>query len=364
MTPEDNRLVGETHAFSDWKSDPRFKEGDDIIYRAYAAVHGRDSDIAKESYEKSLEREDTLVRVISDLNERIQAIWYLRRGDGYLKARSGAPRKDDLDFDERRDIYSKILEIVPELDLPLVVEPDMRQRAISDTFDWLGLSTVWCEDELQKIMGEDYEKTHKFMEHNKYGQARFWVRNSVGREFERRAYASYPKRMVKPKTLVRVMGEYDGFEFKDANVRREKFLAMLRKDPATSQTKQGGLYEFVGGNVDPDEKVMEAAEREFREETGLDPSLATFEEIGNFRYQYFHRSGGGTVFEPHTTVFRATFPGGRIGEWPRMHVERGTDDRHISGEWLSEKDIKKGDVELTRVSQLMRLRYLANRGQR
>ncbi|MEK9166913.1 MAG: NUDIX hydrolase [Patescibacteria group bacterium] len=351
-------LVGETHSFGDWKKDPRFKEGDDIIYRAYAEIHGRDSDISKRAYEKSLAKENTLVRVISDLNERIQAIWYIRHAGDYLKYRSGAPRKGDLDGEERIAIYSKVLEMVPELDLPMVVEPDMRHGAVSKTFDLLGLSTVWCGEELRRVMGEDYERTHKFTENNKYGQAKFKVTNAIGRELDRRAYVSYPERMVKGKTIVRVMGVYSGFQIDDAgNLTRDTYSPMLRKDPSTSQTKQGNLHEYPGGNVDPDEEKLAAAEREFKEETGIDISTTKLSHVGKFKYQFWHPAKGGQVLQPETDVYRADFGSGKAGEWPKIVVVEGSEDRHSSGEWLSDKAIRSGEVELTRASNLMRLKF-------
>ena len=373
-----NSLVGETILFDDWKKDGgRFKEGDDIIFKAYVHAHGRGSDISKPSYLRSLEAEDTLVRVVSDrIHRKIQAIWYIRRAGEYMKARSGAPRRDDLSVEERSEIYSRILDIVPELDLPMLVEPDMRFRALSDTFDRLGLSTVWHEDELRRLMGEDYDKTHGFKGNNKYGQARFAVRSSLGREFERRAYVLYPQRMVKPKTIVRVIGSYEGWDAKDGEVERNNYTPMVKKDGATSQTRQGDLFEWPGGNVDPidvqyfnvdqfGEESVEAKEarcraaiREFREETGIDISGVPLHELGSFVYQYYHAGAGGVVYQPTTTVYRATFSPGKIGEWPAIEVVQGTEDRHSSGEWLDEKAVRGVEVGLTRASNLMMQKFL------
>ena len=47
----------------------------------------------------------------------------------------------------------------------------------------------------------------------------------------------------------------------------------------------------------------------------------------------------------------------KSGEWPKIVVVEGSEDRHSSGEWLSDKAIRSGEVELTRASNLMRLKF-------
>lgn len=362
--PKNDQLKAETLNYADWRRDPRHAEGDDIIFRAYVALHGRDSDYSSRQYEKSLENDDTVARVISSLQGRVEAVWLLSRNkdSGFLKARSGAPRRSDLNFEERSPIYSSLLEIANEEEMPIVVEPDMRVQALSDTLDVLGLSTVWCEEELKKVMGEEYGCTHEFMGLNKYGQARFRVTTSLGREVERRAYVLYPSKMTKAKTIVRVIAEMpawnietgaDGFD----HASNGNYLAMLQKDPKSSQTKQGNLWEFPGGNVDRAEDKVQAAVREFEEEAGINMDALGVKptEAGEFSYQFFHKDG--VVYEPRTTVFRANFPLCRFADAPKVSVVDGSDDRHKAGSWLSKESVQQGKVELTRASNLMRLKF-------
>lgn len=347
-------------SYDEWRSDSRFTEGDDMVFRAYAAIHGRDSDIAKAEYERSLERDGTIVRIVSGFNGRVEAVWYIKKNlrDKYLKARSGAPRKPDFSFDQRVAIYSGLVGVAEEEDLPLVVEPDIRINALSSTLNSLGLSVVWHQEELKRIMGDDYTRTHQFIGHNAYGQARFQVFNSIGRTFERQAFVLYPSRMVMPKTIVRVVAGREGWEIMGdvrGGVSRNNYFAMLQKDPKTSQTKQGGLWEFPGGNVDPHEDMSHAAKREFDEETGINlKDLGVeVEEGGRFSYQFFHKDG--KVYQPNTTVFRATFPAGRVEDEPGIEIKEGSDDRHQTGGWLLRDDVLNGKIGLTRASNLMRL---------
>lgn len=347
-------------SYDEWRSDPRFKEGDDMVFRAYAAVHGRESDVAKAEYARSLSENNTIVRIVSDVNGQIEAVWYVKKSEQnkYLKARSGAPRKSDFSVKERFAIYSQLVGVAKEVDLPLIVEPDMRFNALSSTLNSLGLSVVWNGEELERIMGDDYTRTHQQIGYDAYGQARFQVVNSLNRTFERRAYVLYPNGMVIPKTIVRVVAGREGWEIMGdvmGGVSRNNYFAMLQKDKITSQTKQGGLWEFPGGNVDPHEDMSHAAEREFDEETGINlKDLGVeVEEGGRFSYQFFHKDG--KVYQPNTAVFKATFPSGRVEDEPGIKIKEGSEDRHQTGRWLLSGDILEGKIGLTRASNLMRL---------
>lgn len=346
MSDGDSEII--TIPYPVWrKKHYSFAEGDSRIRAKYADMHGRDADYSKGEYGESLAQDDTLVRIVRDkIRDRLDAVWILKRkaGDGegagsYLKMRSSWWRDlRDMDRHEREALFSKLHSIAQEQGLPLIVEPDMNDIVLADTFNSLGLSAVWDEHELQNIMGKDYDATHKIDSRNRYNHLRFAVTNTLGRGgLIRRSYVAYPEWMVRQKTVVRGVVEHGDDVF------------MMQKDGSSSQPE---LWEFPGGGVDEGESEREAFEREMKEESfAKDELLDRARYVGRVRYQFWK----GVPRQSETAVHHAKF---RDDEpRPEMGFISGTQDHHQDADWKVTSEVWDGDVPLTRPTDLIRRNF-------
>ncbi|HLY77591.1 MAG TPA: A/G-specific adenine glycosylase [Thermoplasmata archaeon] len=91
-----------------------------------------------------------------------------------------------------------------------------------------------------------------------------------------------------------------------AVTRRGRWLVVRR--PSTGLL--GGLWEFPGGKLEPDEEAVAAARRELREETGL--TAGPLEMLGLFRHEYSH-------FRVALHLFRSRSARGRVRVRGRRH---------------------------------------------
>lgn len=351
ITDDDSEII--TIPYKAWRGrHDTFAEADARIRTKYADLHGRDSDYSKGDYGRSLEKEDTLVRIVRDtVKDRLDAVWILKRqteqgskrsgkNGSYLKMRSSWWRDlRDLDRQSRESLFDKLQSIAQEQGIPLIMEPDMNDVALADTFNTLGLSAVWNEGELSEIMGEDYVKTHEVDSKNKYSHLRFKVTNTLGRTgLVRRAYVAYPEWMVRKKTVVRGVVEHGSEVF------------MMQKDDSSSQP---GLWEFPGGGVDAGETEREAFEREMTEETfAKDEILGRAGFVGRVRYQFWkdHQPQ-----QSDTAVHHARFRDDEAR--PEMGFTQGTKDHHQSAGWQNTREVWNGVVPLTRPCDLIRRNF-------
>lgn len=105
-------------------------------------------------------------------------------------------------------------------------------------------------------------------------------------------------------------------------------------------SKDEGAWSIPKGEIDPDEPVLDAAKREFREELGVDPPAVDYAELGTFAYASGKRVtvfvGDGAEFAASEFVFgefemewpprsgkTAAFPEVDRAEW--MPLERATE---------------------------------------
>ena len=91
-----------------------------------------------------------------------------------------------------------------------------------------------------------------------------------------------------------------------ALTRRGRWLVLRRP----SSGLLGGLWEFPGGKLRPDEPPIAGARRELREETGLTAGL--LEELGLFRHEYSH-------FRVALHLFRSRSARGKLRARGRRH---------------------------------------------
>lgn len=66
-----------------------------------------------------------------------------------------------------------------------------------------------------------------------------------------------------------------------AILRQGDTVLITRRPP---QSKHGGLWEFPGGKLDPNETPQEGLRRELREELGIDSEVGDIFEVVYFRY--------------------------------------------------------------------------------
>ena len=66
-----------------------------------------------------------------------------------------------------------------------------------------------------------------------------------------------------------------------AVLRQGETVLITRRPP---QSKHGGLWEFPGGKLDPNETPQEGLRRELREELGIDSEIGDIFEVVYFRY--------------------------------------------------------------------------------
>lgn len=326
-----------TIPYNAWEKHPTFEEGNARLVAKYADLHGSDSDYSKGKYGESLRNEDTVVRMVRNkTRDRLDAVWLLKRAPGYLKMRSSWWR--DLQPNEREVLFSRLQSMSKEQGLPLIIEPDVNDNALADTFNNLGFSTVWDERELLNIMGEDYARTHVIDSTNKFGHLKFRVTNTLGTpDMIRRASVSYPEWMVKKKTVARGIAVYEDTTY------------MLQKDETSSQPN---AWEWPGGTVDPGEDVTKAFVREMVEETNCEKIRKILEKatrLGEVSYQFWK----GRPQQSTTVVFRANFEGSR----PDMGFNVGTDDHHKGAEWKQTGPVWNGEVVLTRPCDLIRRNF-------
>ena len=67
-----------------------------------------------------------------------------------------------------------------------------------------------------------------------------------------------------------------------AAILREGDTVLITRRPL--QSKHGGLWEFPGGKLDPNETPQEGLRRELREELGIDSEVGDIFEVVYFRY--------------------------------------------------------------------------------
>lgn len=67
-----------------------------------------------------------------------------------------------------------------------------------------------------------------------------------------------------------------------AAILRHRDTVLITRRPETS--RHGGLWEFPGGKLDPNESPRECLRRELREELGIDSEVGEIFEVVYFRY--------------------------------------------------------------------------------
>jgi len=67
-----------------------------------------------------------------------------------------------------------------------------------------------------------------------------------------------------------------------AAILRQADLILITRRPETS--RHGGLWEFPGGKLDPNETPQEGLRRELREEIGIDTEVGDIFEVVYYRY--------------------------------------------------------------------------------
>ncbi len=340
-TDGDSEII--TIPYGAWLKHETHGEGHARITAKYADLHGRESDYSKGEYGESLLNEDTVVRLVRDkVRDRLDAVWILRRVPGkYMKMRSSWWRDPrDMSREERESLFSKLQVAAQEQGMPLIVEPDINDNALADTFDALGFSAVWDGRELEGIMGDDFAATHSIHSKNRYNELRFTVQNTLGSEgAPRRSYVSYPEWMTSRKRVVRGIVEHG----------RELF--MLQKDATSSKPN---LWEYPGGNHDAGETENETFEREMCEETGVEVRAVVerAKPVGSVFYQYWK---DGTVFSSETKIRHSLFLDDE--KRPGLSFIAGTRDHHQDARWQSVKDVWAGRIGLTRPTNMIRRNF-------
>lgn len=332
-----------TIPYGDWVKHDTYAEGHSKLTAKYADMHGRESDYSKGEYGKSLREEDTVVRLVRDATrDRLDAVWLLRRVPGkYMKMRSSWWRDPrDMTRDERDSLFMKLQAVAQEQGMPLIVEPDVNDNALANTFDSLGFSAVWDKAELEAIMGEDYESSHTVHSRNPYNELRFAVTNTLGTEgAARRSYVAYPKWMTSPKRVVRGI------------IQHGRDLFMLQKDSTSSKPD---CWEYPGGNHDSGETEDETFEREMCEETGVEVRAVVerANPVGSVFYQYWK---DGTVFSSETRVRHSLFRDDEAR--PEMGFMVCTKDHHQDARWQPVADVWAGKIQLTRPTNMIRRNF-------
>jgi len=67
-----------------------------------------------------------------------------------------------------------------------------------------------------------------------------------------------------------------------AAILRDEDTVLITRRPDTS--RHGGMWEFPGGKLDPNETPQEGLRRELREELGIDAEVGDIFEVVYFRY--------------------------------------------------------------------------------
>ena len=103
--------------------------------------------------------------------------------------------------------------------------------------------------------------------------------------------------------------------------------------------KDEGAWSIPKGEVDGEERMLDAARREFREELGVDPPDADYAELGTFAYSSGKR---GTVFVADGAEFTATeFDFGTFElEWPPRSGRRQEFPEVDRVEWMPVADAR------------------------
>jgi len=112
-------------------------------------------------------------------------------------------------------------------------------------------------------------------------------------------------------------------------VRRGDRVLMLHRNSGKPDDYHSGKWNGLGGKLEADESPLEAAQRELREESGLDLPLERFRSLGTLQFPNFksHQAEDWLVF-----LFGAELP----GDDPREPVRSGPEgDLH----WVPVADL-------------------------
>jgi 8-oxo-dGTP diphosphatase len=120
-----------------------------------------------------------------------------------------------------------------------------------------------------------------------------------------------------------------------ALIARGDRLLVAQRAPGRTQ---GGLWEFPGGKLEPDETPEECLRRELREELGIETT------VGAFFAESIHRYDHGTI---RLLAYRATWTAGEL---------RLVD--HSAIRWLMPDDMDLSDFAPADIPFILRLRGL------